>query len=146
MARRPRFFDLPLQPEMTVVVGRNAATVEASARKWGWAETATDWREVIARDDIDVVDIVTPGNTHAEIAIAALEAGKHVLCEKPSPTPSPKPSRWREPRRAPPSGASARWWASPTGACRRRRSRAISSPRGASAKSARCAPSTCRTG
>ncbi len=79
----PRFFDLPLQPEMTVVVGRNAATVEASARKWGWAETATDWREVIARDDIDVVDIVTPGNTHAEIAIAALEAGKHVLCEKP---------------------------------------------------------------
>ncbi|MHC2998280.1 Gfo/Idh/MocA family protein [Microbacterium sp. HJ5] len=79
----PRFFDLPLEPEMTVVVGRNQATVEASARKWGWAETATDWREVIARDDIDVVDIVTPGDTHAEIAIAALEAGKHVLCEKP---------------------------------------------------------------
>lgn len=79
----PRFFDLPLDPEMTVVVGRNQATVEASARKWGWAETATDWREVIARDDIDVVDIVTPGDTHAEIAIAALEAGKHVLCEKP---------------------------------------------------------------
>ncbi|MCH6230968.1 Gfo/Idh/MocA family oxidoreductase [Microbacterium sp. CFH 31415] len=79
----PRFFDLPLEPEMTVVVGRNAATVEASARKWGWAESATDWREVIARDDIDVVDVVTPGNTHAEIAIAALEAGKHVLCEKP---------------------------------------------------------------
>ncbi|MDY0908863.1 Gfo/Idh/MocA family oxidoreductase [Microbacterium sp. CFBP9034] len=79
----PRFFDLPLDPEMTVVVGRNQATVEASARKWGWAETATDWREVIARDDIDVIDIVTPGDTHAEIAIAALEAGKHVLCEKP---------------------------------------------------------------
>ena len=79
----PRFFDLPLEPEMTVVVGRNAATVEASARKWGWAESATDWREVIARDDIDVVDVVTPGDTHAEIAIAALEAGKHVLCEKP---------------------------------------------------------------
>ncbi len=79
----PRFFDLPLEPEMTVVVGRNGAAVEASARKWGWAETATDWREVIARDDIDLVDIVTPGNTHAEIAIAALEAGKHVLCEKP---------------------------------------------------------------
>ena len=79
----PRFFDLPLEPEMAVVVGRNAATVEASARKWGWAESATDWREVIARDDIDVVDVVTPGNTHAEIAIAALEAGKHVLCEKP---------------------------------------------------------------
>ena len=79
----PRFFDLPREPEMTVVVGRDAAGVAANARKWGWAETATDWREVIARDDIDVIDIVTPGDTHAEIAIAALKAGKHVLCEKP---------------------------------------------------------------
>ena len=79
----PRFFDLPFEPEMTVVVGRDASKTEASARKWGWTEAATDWREVIARDDIDVVDIVTPGDTHAEIAIAALEAGKHVLCEKP---------------------------------------------------------------
>ena len=79
----PRFFDLPAQPAMSVVVGRDAAAVTAAAEKWGWAEAATDWREVIARDDIDVVDIVTPGDTHAEIAIAALEAGKHVLCEKP---------------------------------------------------------------
>ena len=79
----PRFFELPLEPEMAVVVGRNPAGVEASARKWGWTDSATDWREVVARDDIDVVDIVTPGDTHAEIAIAALEAGKHVLCEKP---------------------------------------------------------------
>lgn len=79
----PRFFDLALEPEMTVVVGRNADAVRASAQKWGWAESATDWREVIARDDIDVIDVVTPGDTHAEIATAALEAGKHVLCEKP---------------------------------------------------------------
>lgn len=79
----PRFFDLPARPEMTVVVGRNADGVAASAEKWGWAESATDWREVIARDDIDVVDIVSPGSTHAEVAIAALDAGKHVLCEKP---------------------------------------------------------------
>ena len=57
----PRFFDLPREPEMTVVVGRDAAGVAANARKWGWNETATDWREVITRDDIDVVDIVTPG-------------------------------------------------------------------------------------
>ena len=49
----------------------------------GWAEWSTDWREVVARDDVDVVDICTPGDTHAEIALAALEAGKHVLCEKP---------------------------------------------------------------
>ena len=79
----PRFFDLPAQPSMTVVVGRDADAVAAAAEKWGWDEAATDWREVIARDDIDIVDIVTPGDTHAEIAIAALEAGKHVLCEKP---------------------------------------------------------------
>ncbi|MBW9092396.1 Gfo/Idh/MocA family oxidoreductase [Microbacterium jejuense] len=79
----PRFFDLPRRPEMAVVVGRNPDAVEASARKWGWEASATDWREVVARDDIDVVDIVTPGDTHAEIAVAALEAGKHVLCEKP---------------------------------------------------------------
>lgn len=79
----PRFYDLPSQPEMTLLVGRNAQGVEASARKWGWESTDTDWRAAIARDDIDVIDIVTPGGSHAEIAIAALEAGKHVLCEKP---------------------------------------------------------------
>jgi len=79
----PRVFDLPADAEMAVIVGRDGAAVAKAARKWGWAESATDWREVIARDDIDVVDIVTPGESHAEIAIAALDAGKHVLCEKP---------------------------------------------------------------
>ncbi|MGF3056290.1 Gfo/Idh/MocA family protein [Microbacterium sp. YY-01] len=79
----PRFFDLPLQPSMHLVVGRNPDTTAASAEKWGWNETATDWREAVERDDIDIVDIVTPGDTHAEIAIAALRAGKHVMCEKP---------------------------------------------------------------
>ncbi|WP_371808284.1 Gfo/Idh/MocA family protein [Agromyces sp. Marseille-P2726] len=79
----PRVFDLPAEPEMAVVVGRNAAAVSDAAAKWGWAESATDWREVIGRNDIDLVDIVTPGDSHAEIAIAALDAGKHVLCEKP---------------------------------------------------------------
>ncbi|WP_026851327.1 Gfo/Idh/MocA family protein [Glaciibacter superstes] len=79
----PRFFDLPARPEMSVLVGRRADAVAAAADKWGWAETATDWRAVLDRDDIDIVDIVTPGDSHAEIAIAALDAGKHVLCEKP---------------------------------------------------------------
>lgn len=79
----PRVFDLPRGVEMAVIVGRDAEAVEAARAKWGWREAATDWREVVARDDIDVVDIVTPGFSHAEIAIAALEAGKHVLCEKP---------------------------------------------------------------
>ena len=79
----PRFFDLPAQPSMDVIVGRNAEAVAEAAKKWGWRESETDWRKLIERDDIDLVDIVTPGNTHAEIAIAALDAGKHVLCEKP---------------------------------------------------------------
>ncbi|MER2137842.1 MAG: Gfo/Idh/MocA family oxidoreductase [Arthrobacter sp.] len=79
----PRFFDLPARPEMALLVGRDAARAEAAARKWGWEQTETDWRTAVEREDIDVVDIVTPGASHAEIAIAALEAGKHVLCEKP---------------------------------------------------------------
>ncbi|EGD43642.1 oxidoreductase family, NAD-binding Rossmann fold domain protein [Nocardioidaceae bacterium Broad-1] len=78
-----RFFDLPLTPRMQVVCGRDATRVAEAATRFGWEESATDWREVIARDDVDLVDVCTPGDTHAEIAIAALAAGKHVLCEKP---------------------------------------------------------------
>jgi predicted dehydrogenase len=79
----PRFFDLPLDPTMSVVCGRDAGRAAEAAERLGWAESATDWRAVVARDDIDLVDICTPGDSHAEIAVAALEAGKHVLCEKP---------------------------------------------------------------
>src|SRR5690349_19028837 len=79
----PHFFDLPLRPELTVLAGRNAAAVAAAAGTLGWSSTETDWRRVVERDDVALVDVCTPGNTHAEIAIAALEAGKHVLCEKP---------------------------------------------------------------
>ncbi|GGU27326.1 Gfo/Idh/MocA family protein [Nocardioides albus] len=78
-----RFFDLPLTPRMQVVCGRDATRVAEAATRFGWEDSATDWRDVIARDDVDLVDVCTPGDTHAEIAIAALEAGKHVLCEKP---------------------------------------------------------------
>ncbi|WBL19312.1 Gfo/Idh/MocA family protein [Citricoccus sp. NR2] len=79
----PRFFELPVAPELTVLVGRDAERSAAAARQLGWAESATEWRQVIARDDIDVVDICTPGDSHADIAEAALRAGKHVLVEKP---------------------------------------------------------------
>ncbi|MFK4762444.1 Gfo/Idh/MocA family protein [Microbacterium sp. ZW T5_45] len=79
----PRFFALPLDPQPTVLVGRDPATTAHAAEELDWPEHSTDWREVIARDDIDVIDICTPGDTHAEIALAALAAGKHVLCEKP---------------------------------------------------------------
>jgi predicted dehydrogenase len=79
----PHFFDLPLRPELTVLAGRDAARVAEAADKLGWSSTETDWHRVIERDDVDLVDVCTPGDTHAEIAIAALDAGKHVLCEKP---------------------------------------------------------------
>ncbi|MFJ6748899.1 MULTISPECIES: Gfo/Idh/MocA family protein [unclassified Streptomyces] len=78
-----RVFDLPLRPAMNAVCGRDRASVRAAAGKLGWAAAETDWRRLIARDDVQLVDICTPGDSHAEIAIAALEAGKHVLCEKP---------------------------------------------------------------
>jgi predicted dehydrogenase len=76
-------FDLPLAAEMSVVCGRNEAEVAAAAGKLGWARHTTDWRALVESDDIDLVDICSPGDTHAEIALAALAAGKHVLCEKP---------------------------------------------------------------
>ncbi|MPY10387.1 Gfo/Idh/MocA family protein [Arthrobacter bussei] len=79
----PRFFDLPLHPELAVLAGRDGRAVKAAAGKMGWADTEVDWRALVDRDDVDLIDICTPGDTHAEIAIAALEAGKHVLCEKP---------------------------------------------------------------
>ena len=79
----PHFFDLPRRPEMAVLVGRDADRAGAAAARLGWTQVATDWREVVTREDIDLVDIVAPGNAHAEVAIAALAAGKHVLCEKP---------------------------------------------------------------
>jgi predicted dehydrogenase len=79
----PAFFDLPLTPRLRAVCGRNEAAAGDVARRFGWESVETDWRALLTRDDIDVIDICTPGNTHAEIAIAALEAGKHVLCEKP---------------------------------------------------------------
>ncbi|MFD6495056.1 Gfo/Idh/MocA family protein [Streptomyces sp. NPDC060188] len=78
-----RVFDLPLRPVLAAVCGRDGAAVRAMADRHGWAAAETDWRALIARDDVDLVDICTPGDSHAEIAVAALAAGKHVLCEKP---------------------------------------------------------------
>lgn len=76
------FFDVPAF-EQKVLVGRDAEQVAEAAAKYGWSESATDWRQVLERDDIHIVDICAPGWMHAEIATAALEAGKHVLVEKP---------------------------------------------------------------
>ncbi|WIE69110.1 Gfo/Idh/MocA family oxidoreductase [Curtobacterium sp. MCLR17_054] len=79
----PRFFDLGAEPEMAVIVGRDPERTEAARQQYGWQAASTDWRAVVADPDIDVVDVVSPGSSHVEIAIAALQAGKHVLCEKP---------------------------------------------------------------
>ncbi|MFG2595149.1 Gfo/Idh/MocA family protein [Streptomyces sp. NPDC048462] len=76
-------FELPMRPALAAICGRDRKAVEAAADRHGWAAAETDWRALIARDDVQLVDICTPGDSHAEIAIAALEAGKHVLCEKP---------------------------------------------------------------
>jgi len=77
------FFDLDYQPVMKAVCARDETKVKAFAEKWGWESTETDWRKIIERKDIDLVDIGSPNNTHAEIAIAAAKAGKMVMCEKP---------------------------------------------------------------
>jgi predicted dehydrogenase len=78
-----RVYDLPVSPVMAALCGRDRAAAGTAARRLGWDSVETDWKQLIARDDVHLVDICTPGHTHAEIAIAALEAGKHVLCEKP---------------------------------------------------------------
>ncbi len=78
-----RFFDLPYKPVLKAVCARNADRVKSFADNWGYESIETDWRKMIERDDIDVIDIASPNDTHAEIAIAAAQAGKMVMCEKP---------------------------------------------------------------
>jgi len=77
------FFDLSYQPVLKAACARSADNAKAFAQKWGYESVETDWRKLIAREDIDLIDICTPNNTHAEIAIAAAKAGKMILCEKP---------------------------------------------------------------
>ena len=78
-----KFFDLPLQPVMHTITARNADELAAFAERWTWQNHTTDWKAAISNPDVDLVDIVTPNHVHAEHSIAALEAGKHVACEKP---------------------------------------------------------------
>lgn len=78
-----RFFDVDPEPRMIALAGRNEAAVSDAARQLGWESYVTDYRELLQRDDIHLIDVASPGFMHKEIVIAALEAGKHVLCEKP---------------------------------------------------------------
>ena len=77
------FFDLQHRPVLKAICGRNPQKIKEFADKWGYESTETDWRKLIARKDIDVIDIGSPNNTHVEIALAAADAGKWILCEKP---------------------------------------------------------------
>ncbi len=77
------FFDIPYKLHLKVVCGRDRPTLEAMAAQWGWEEVQTDWQAVVSRPDIQVVDIAVPNLLHAPVALAAAQAGKIVLCEKP---------------------------------------------------------------
>ncbi|HYE06143.1 MAG TPA: Gfo/Idh/MocA family oxidoreductase [Planctomycetota bacterium] len=79
----PRFFELGIAPVLKVACGQDEERTRRFAATWGWHEHASDWRQVIARDDIDIVDIALPTHLHHDVAIAAARAGKHVFCEKP---------------------------------------------------------------
>lgn len=78
-----RYFDLPVKVRMKTLCGRTEAPLKAAADNFGWDGYDTDWRRVLEDPEIDIVDVVTPGDSHAEIVIAAAEAGKAVFCEKP---------------------------------------------------------------
>jgi len=77
------FFDLKRQPVLQTACGRNEEQVKAFAQRWGYADYETDWRRLIARDDIDLIDICAPNDQHLKMATAAAKAGKLVMCEKP---------------------------------------------------------------
>jgi predicted dehydrogenase len=81
--KAPYFFDTPIVPVLKVACGRHEGSLKAFADRWGWEEIETDWKKVIERDDIDIVDISVPTHLHKEIAVAAAKAGKHIFCEKP---------------------------------------------------------------
>ena len=78
-----KFFDLPLVPVMRTIAGRNEPELREFAQRWGWQQTSTDWKKAVSDPEIGLVDIGTPNNMHAQMAAFALEAGKHVACEKP---------------------------------------------------------------
>jgi len=79
-----KFFDVDLRPVLKVACDVDAQLVQSLAKNWGWEETSTEWREVVARDDIDIIDICVPTFLHKEIVIAAAQNGKHIFCEKPA--------------------------------------------------------------
>src|SRR5262249_12488739 len=91
------FFDLQYRPVLKAICARSADKAKAFAEKWGYESVETDWRKLVERKDIDAIDICTPNNTHAEIALAAAAAGKMILCEKPLAMTGPEGLRMVQP-------------------------------------------------
>jgi predicted dehydrogenase len=81
--KAPLFFDLSIKPNLKVACGRNEKGVKEFAEKWGWEETETDWKKLVERPDVDIIDISLPQHLHYDVAIAAAKNGKHIFCEKP---------------------------------------------------------------
>src|SRR5262245_10181244 len=137
------FFDVDPLPVMQLVCARNGAELADFAARWGWAKTTTDWREAVTSDEVDLVDVATPNNVHAQQAIAALEAGKHVACEKPLAGTLADAEAMAAAAAAAPDRRSS---GSTTAGCRPSRWPTSSSPRVRSAASTTCVPPTCRVG
>ena len=79
----PLFFDPPVMPVRKVVCGRHEGPLKEFAERWGWEDTETDWKKMVHRDDVDIVDVSVPQYLHYDVAMEAVKAGKHVFCEKP---------------------------------------------------------------
>ena len=109
--KAPKFFtELPADPQMHTVVGRNSDELREFAARWGWAHESTDWRAAIADPEIDLVDITSPNHQHCEMAIAALQAGKHVACEKPLAGTLAEARQMRDAAKKYPRSKTFVWW------------------------------------
>ncbi len=135
------FFDTPYRLRRKVICGRNAAGLAKIASTWGWEETATDWRAVVERPDVDIIDLAVPNALHAGIAIAAAQAGKIVLCEKPLAVSVDEARRMA--RR---SADAPTWSGSTTAASPPSPSLAALSTKAGSDRSSTIAPATSRNG
>ena len=81
----PAFFDLPCTPILHTLCGRDTMQLQHLARRFGWKHQQQEWEQVIENKEVDIVDVCVPNYLHAPVALAAAKAGKHVLCENPSP-------------------------------------------------------------
>lgn len=81
--KAPLFFDLNIKPVLKVACGRNEGPLKDFAQRWGWQEIETDWKKMVTRSDVDIVDVALPQNLHRDVAVEAAKAGKHIFCEKP---------------------------------------------------------------